>query len=147
MAFQINATQINVNNLSCVLDERDSVLIPALLSFDGGDHYIQYLLTLYLAIVFLSYRLRKSVDDACLKGRMFLFSPSQIYYLALFSVLVVIQTRGHIAGSSHPSPLRCVPFSFLLGRRNSALSSLVDSGRMVKAFQVSGMPGSIRYAL
>ena len=61
------------------------------------------------------------------------FSPHPIYYLlppfSLSLLLIVVtQIRGHIAGSSPPSPLRFVP-CIIYREKISALSSLVGLRR------------------
>ena len=62
------------------------------------------------------------------QGFFFFFSPRPIYYLrpSVLSLLVVTQTRGHIAGSSLPLPTTVCPLHFYR-EEISALSSLVDS--------------------
>ncbi|CAN0387298.1 unnamed protein product, partial [Laminaria digitata] len=61
----------------------------------------------------------------------FFFSSLHLLSSPFFSrfLLVVTQIRDHKAGSSPPSPLRYAP-SFL-SEKSSALSSLVDSRRIV----------------
>ena len=58
--------------------------------------------------------------------------PFTIFALLFLSLLVVTQTRGHIAGSSLPllTTVHVLSLAFL-SREGSALSSLVDSRRTV----------------
>ena len=64
-------------------------------------------------------------------------SPSPFVILALlflspsYGLIVVTQIRGHIAGSFSPSPLRTVRALHFYREKISALSSLVDSRRIV----------------
>ena len=62
----------------------------------------------------------------------FFFFSHLIYYLhpSVLSLLVVIQIRGHIAGSSPPLPTTVRALHFYR-EEISALSSLVDSPRIV----------------
>ena len=54
-----------------------------------------------------------------------------IFRLFSLSLLVITQLRGHIAGSSPPSPLRTVRALHSYRAKISALSSLVDSRPIV----------------
>ena len=55
---------------------------------------------------------------------------SHLFFALLFSLLVVTQIRGHIAGSSPPLPTTVRALHFYR-EKISALSSLVDSRRIV----------------
>ena len=76
-----------------------------------------------------------------------------IYYFVLFGqlpltvvLIVVPQIRGHIrtAGSSPRSPLRYVPCIYFYREKDWALSSLVDSRRIVPTHAIVGALDSSR---
>jgi len=65
---------------------------------------------------------QKGYAVLCCFPSYFLYPP----FFLLLSNIVVTRIRGHIAGSSPPSPLRHVPCIYI-ARRGSTLSSFVDS--------------------